>query len=135
MPTSRADSMLLTTVRSQPIVFALLFCWRPSRSEDAIQVHGSLKYVIVTLGGKFSDVTARHRRGEGAVRSEPMACVQGPFQGYAQDSDDYISFPQLQRAAKDLMLDAPSAVDEHQLRALHLSWLTKAPQDVRRNET
>jgi aspartyl-tRNA synthetase len=44
-------------------------------------------------------------------------------------------FPKLQRAAKDLMLDAPSAVDEHQLRELHLSWLTKAPQDVRGNET
>jgi aspartyl-tRNA synthetase len=42
---------------------------------------------------------------------------------------DVIAFPKPQRA-EDLMLDAPSMVDDHQLRELHLTWLAKAPPDV-----
>jgi hypothetical protein len=33
------------------------------------------------------------------------------------------------------MLDAPSVVDEHQLRELHLIWLAEVPQDIRGQET
>jgi hypothetical protein len=33
------------------------------------------------------------------------------------------------------MLDAPSAVDEHQLRELHLTWLAEVPQDIKGQET
>ena len=33
------------------------------------------------------------------------------------------------------MLDAPSAMDAHQLRELHLTWLAKAPQHVSPDET
>jgi aspartyl-tRNA synthetase len=46
---------------------------------------------------------------------------------------DVIAFPKTQRA-EDLMLDAPSAVDEHQLRELHLTWLAEVQQPVRGQE-
>jgi aspartyl-tRNA synthetase len=46
---------------------------------------------------------------------------------------DVIAFPKTQRA-EDLMLDAPSAVDEHQLRELHLTWLAEVQQPVSGHE-
>ena|GEM_PF-2182169 len=47
---------------------------------------------------------------------------------------DVIAFPKTQRA-EDLMLNAPSVVEEHQLHGLHLTWLAKVPQDVKGQET
>jgi aspartyl-tRNA synthetase len=47
---------------------------------------------------------------------------------------DVIAFPKTQRA-EDLMLNAPSVVEEHQLHDLHLTWLAKMPQDVKGQET